>query len=102
MNRPLLNLSLYLLSTICLQSQTLEKWTLTDGRSFEGHVKSVTPGMVIFARASGPDAPLEIAQLSELSQRRLMVVLGLTLPTTPNTAIPPPAPTAPPPSAPTM
>ena len=102
MNRPLLNLSLYLLSTICLQSQTLEKWTLTDGRSFEGQVKSVTPGMVIFARASGPDAPLEIAQLSELSQRRLIVVLGLTLTTTPNTAIPPPAPTAPPPSAPPM
>jgi hypothetical protein len=102
MNRTLLNLSLYLLSTICLQSQTLEKWTLTDGRSFEGQVKSVTPGMVIFARASGPDAPLEIAQLSELSQRRLMVVLGLTLTTTPNTAIPPPAPTAPPPSAPPM
>lgn len=105
MTRTLLNLSFYLLSTSCLQSQTLEKWTLTDGRSFEGQVKSVTPGMVIFARASGPDSPLEIAKLSELSQRRLIVVLGLTLPILPilpTTSIPHLEPMANQPSAPAV
>jgi hypothetical protein len=99
MKHALLNLCIYLLSTLCLQSQIPEKWTLTDGRTFEGQVKSVTPGLVIFARASGPDASLEISQLSEVSQRRLMVILGLKLPTTPNTVTPPLAPPAPPHSA---
>lgn len=90
MKHTLLYLSVYLLSALSLQAQTLEKWTLTDGRSFEGQVKSVTPGMVTFARASGPDAPLEISKLSEASQKRLIEVLGLTPPVAPIAAISPP------------
>ena len=95
MKHILLYLSVYLLSALSLQAQTLEKWTLTDGRSFEGQVKSVTPGMVTFARASGPDAPLEISKLSEASQKRLIEVLGLTPPVAPIAAISPPAQPAP-------
>jgi len=94
MKQALLNLFINLLSSLSLQSQIPERWTLTDGRTFEGQVKSVTPGLVIFARAGGPDASLEISKLSEVSQRRLMVVLGLTLPTTSNTTTQPIAPAA--------
>jgi hypothetical protein len=95
MKHTLLYLSVYLLSAVSLQAQTLERWTLTDGRSFEGQVKSVTPGMVTFVRASGPDAPLEISKLSEASQKRLIEVLGLTPPATPIAATSPPAQPAP-------
>jgi hypothetical protein len=90
-------LYLCLFSSLTLSAQTLEKWTLTDGRSFEGQVKSVTPGMVTFARTTGPDAPLEISKLSAASQRRLIEVLGLSSP--PAASAPAPvaaaAPTAP-------
>ncbi len=62
-----------------LSAQTAETWTLADGRSFEGSVKSVTPGMVLFSRPGAADAPLEIAKLSEASRKHLIEVLGLSL-----------------------
>jgi hypothetical protein len=72
-----------------LSAQTAETWTLADGRSFEGSVKSVTPGMVLFARPGAADAPLEITKLSEASRKHLIEVLGLGITATP-AAIPAP------------
>lgn len=95
MKQVLRHFTLGLLGTLCLNAQTLETWTLADGRSFEGQVKSVTPGIVIFARAAGPEAPLEISKLSEASQRRLIEVLGLSPPQAPSAPAPVPAPTTP-------
>ncbi|MCX6857037.1 MAG: hypothetical protein NTV80_19270 [Verrucomicrobia bacterium] len=98
MKQSFIHLILVVFSSLSLQAQVPEKWTLTDGRSFEGQVKSVTPGMVIFARSAGPDAPLEISKLSEASQRRLIEVLGLAPPPPPAAITPAPtvAPVTPP------
>lgn len=72
-----------LLSLSTLTAQTQETWTLNDGRTFEGQVKLVTPGTVIFTRSSGPDVPLEITQLTDASRKRLIEVLGLNAPSAP-------------------
>lgn len=102
MKQSFIHLILVVFSSLSLQAQVPEKWTLTDGRSFEGQVKSVTPGMVIFARSAGPDASLEISKLSEASQRRLIEVLGLAPPAAATTPAPASAaaPVMPPPLAP--
>lgn len=71
------------LSLSSLTAQTQETWTLNDGRTFEGQVKLVTPGTVIFTRSSGPDVPLEITKLSDASRKRLIEVLGLNAPSAP-------------------
>ena len=72
-----------LLSLSTLTAQTQETWTLNDGRTFEGQVKLVTPGTVIFTRSSGPDVPLEITKLTDASRKRLIEVLGLNAPAAP-------------------
>ncbi len=72
-----------LLSLSSLTAQTQETWTLNDGRTFEGQVKLVTPGTVIFTRSSGPDVPLEITKLADVSRKRLIEVLGLNAPSAP-------------------
>ena len=72
-----------LLSLSSLNAQTQETWTLNDGRTFEGQVKLVTPGTVIFTRSSGPDVPLEITKLTDASRKRLIEVLGLNAPSAP-------------------
>ncbi len=82
------------LSLSSLTAQTQETWTLNDGRTFEGQVKLVTPGTVIFTRSSGPDVPLEITKLTDASRKRLIEVLGLNAP-----AAPAPTPTASTPAA---
>jgi len=85
MKHALLFISLFGLTT--LTAQTLETWTLADGRTLEAQVKLVTPGTVIFTPKTGHDTALEIAKLSETSRKRLIEVLGLSsAPTPPSNA----------------
>ncbi len=80
------------------KAQTAETWTRSNGESFEGYVKLVTPGTVIFTLPTGTDLPLEISKLSSASRKRLIAVLGLNAQATPQPAKPvakAPLPTAP-------
>ncbi len=65
-----------------------ESWLLTDGSSFEGEVKVVTPGMVIFSPNDGSERAVETSKLSETSRQQLAELLGLTGKAT--TTAPPP------------
>ncbi len=78
-----------LLSLSSLSAQTADTWFLADGKTFEGQVRSVTPGVVLFSRPSGPDASVEINKLSEASRKRLIEILGLNTSATPKSATAP-------------
>jgi hypothetical protein len=54
-----------------------ESWILTDGSSFEGKVKVVTPSLVIFAPSEGQERAVETSKLSEASRQLLAEWLGL-------------------------
>ncbi len=84
-------LGIALLGLSSLSAQTTETWSLADGRTFEGKVRSVTPGVVYFSHPSGPDASLEINKLSEASRKRLIETLGLNTSASPKSG---PAPAA--------
>jgi hypothetical protein len=85
----------YSLLTVALLSHTsflhAESWLLTDGSSFEGEVKVVTPGMVIFSPNDGSERAVETRSLSESSRRQLADLLGLTAKETAPTPAPVPS-----------
>lgn len=78
-------------AALCLSfanAQTAETWTRLNGETFEGYVKLVTPGTVIYTLSTGADLPLEISKLSSASRQRLIDVLGLNTQAMPQPAKP--------------
>ncbi len=65
-----------------------ESWSLTDDSQFDGEVKVVTQGMVIFTFGDGSERAVETRVLTETSRLQLVKLLGLDVKEVPAEPLP--------------